>query len=223
MRIYTELKSLFPSIQHRAIIKGFEVDIYIPELKVGIEYDGVYWHQGKLEKDKKKNAGLGSSILLIRIREKDLPLLSPKDISIENRNFSISTIKKILNIILEQKTVSLDTFSHIRKYLGNKSWVATEQFNKLYSERKSVKFEESLCHLFPGLSQEWHPSKNDLLLPEYFMPGSGRKIWWLGNCGHEWQDTINHRTSGRDCPKCRYKKSSKTQREKRMKGQLKLF
>ncbi len=152
-----------------------------------------------------------------------VPLLSPNDIRVKKRKISISTIKKILSIILEQKAISPDIFSHIREYLGNKNWVATKLFNKLYSERKSVKFEESLCHMFPELSQEWHSSKNDMLLPDQFTPGSGRAIWWLGICGHEWQDTINHRTRGRDCPKCRYKKASRTWRKKRTKGQLELF
>ncbi len=223
LRIYSELKTVFPSIQHRAMLKGYEVDIYIPELEVGIEYDGVYWHQDKLEKDTEKNEGLGSSILLVRIREEDLPLLSSNDISIKERNISISTVKTILNIILEQKAVSPDTYSQIREYLDNKSWAATKLFNKLYSERKSVKYEASLCHVFPELSQQWHPSKNDMLLPEHFTPGSGRTIWWLGNCGHEWQDTINHRSRGRDCPKCRYEKARTTRRKNSTKGQLKLL
>lgn len=30
---------------------GFEVDIYIPEFKIGIEYDGIYWHSSKAEAD----------------------------------------------------------------------------------------------------------------------------------------------------------------------------
>lgn len=223
LRIYSELKALFPNIQHRAMLKGYEVDIYIPELRIGIEYDGVYWHRDKLEKDKKKNVALGSSILLIRIREENLPLLSLYDISVKKRKISISTIKKILNIILEQKKIPPDSLSHIREYLGNQNWTATKLFNKLYSERKSVKYEESLLHLFPELSREWHPSKNDTLLPEHFTPGSGRSIWWFGTCGHEWQDTINHRTSGRDCPKCRYVKASRTRKKNSAKGQLKLF
>jgi len=223
LRIYSELKTLFPTIQHRAVLKGHEVDIYIPEIMVGIEYDGVYWHEDKLEKDKEKNAGLGSSILLIRIREEGLPLLSSNDINVKKRKISVSTIKRILNIILEQKTLSSEGTKNVREYLNNKSWVATKLFNKLYSERKTVKFEESLHHLFPGLTKEWHPTKNDVLLPEQFTPGSGRKIWWLGKCGHDWQDTINHRTSGRDCPKCRYKKASRTRKNNSTKGQLKLL
>jgi hypothetical protein len=223
LRIYSELKTLFPSIQHRAMLEGQEVDIYIPELEVGIEYDGVYWHHDKIEKDKEKNAALDSLILLIRIREEGLPLLSPSDVSVKKTKISISTIKEVLKVILEQKSVSPETASDIREYLDKKTWVATKLFNQLYSERKSVRVEDSLCHLMPELSKEWHPSKNDALLPEHFTPGSGRMIWWLGNCGHEWQDTINHRTSGRDCPRCRYKKASRTRRKNSTKGQLGLF
>jgi len=223
LRIFSELKTLFPSIQHRAMASGYEIDIYIPELRVGIEYDGVYWHQDKLEKDKEKNIGLGSSILLIRIREEDLPLISPYDISVKKRKISIKIIKKILKVILERVSLSPETTDYVQKYFDNKSWVATGLFSKLYSERKSVNFEVSLCCLYPGLAQEWHPTKNEMLLPEHFTPGSGKNVWWLGECGHEWEDTINHRTGGRGCPKCRYKKASRSRRKNRTKNQVALF
>ena len=223
LRIYSELKSLFPDIQHRAMVDGHEVDIYIPELELGVEYDGVYWHHDKIEEDKLKNVALKSSILLIRVREEDLPLLGPNDVSVKKRKISKSTINEILTVIVDQKSVSPETASDIRDYLDKKRWVATKLFNQLYSERKSVKYEDSLRYLNPELSQEWHPSKNDTLLPDHFTPGAARTVWWLGKCGHEWQDTINHRTGGRDCPKCRYKKASETRRKNRAKGQLKLF
>jgi hypothetical protein len=184
LRIFCELKTFFPDIQHRSLVEGSEVDIYIPELEVGVEYDGVYWHRDKLEKDKNKNSVLDSSILLIRVREEDLPLIGPHDIAIKKRKLAISTVKKILTVILEQKLLSPETASDIRAYLDRKKWVATELFNQLYSERKVVKFEESLAYLFPDISQEWHPTNNDYLLPEHFTHGSGRTVWWLGCCGH---------------------------------------
>jgi hypothetical protein len=31
-------------IENKPYIKGFEIDIYIPELKLGIEFDGTWWH-----------------------------------------------------------------------------------------------------------------------------------------------------------------------------------
>jgi len=223
LRIYCELKSFFPGIQHRAKIEGHEIDIYIPEINIGIEYDGVYWHSDKLEKDKEKNVALSSSMHLIRIRENDLPLLSEHDIRVEKRSVSVSLIKNILRLVLTESELSPDTSMSIRSYLERSDWVANELFSKLYSERKSVNYEDSLSNLFPSLAQEWHPEKNDYLLPEHFTPGSGREIWWLGKCGHEWKDTINHRTSGRDCPKCRYKKASKTRRKSQTRDQLNLF
>ena len=46
-----------------------------------------------------------------------------------------------------------------------------------------------------------------------FTPGSGRSIWWKGSCGHEWKDSINHRTSGRGCPQCRYERAKIARRK----------
>lgn len=44
--IYNWLKPYFPDIQRNVygLAKKYELDIYIPSLKFGIEYNGVYWH-----------------------------------------------------------------------------------------------------------------------------------------------------------------------------------
>lgn len=225
LRIFTELKTIFPSIQHRAILKGSEVDIYIPELKVGIEYDGVYWHKEKHKKDQDKYLNLESSMLLIRVREEGLPSINQNDLTIKKRHISVAIIKQILKIIIQSRKIVLpDTLTKIRHYMEIEDWSASKLFYKLYSERNHVDFEKSLSSLFPEIAKEWHPTKNDQLIPEYFTCGSGKKIWWLGKCKHEWQDSINHRTSGRDCPKCRYKKASQTRKRKRLNPiQLDLF
>ena len=224
LRIYCELSAFFPSIQHRASLDGIEVDVYVPELKFGIEYDGVYWHAGKLEKDKEKSAALSAKLLLVRIREEGLPLIGHFDIAVRTRGMSVATIRKILAVILEQRSLPEETSAAIRNYVRHqRSWIAADLFDRLYTERKVVKVEESLSHTFPRLAAEWHPTKNVQLNPEHFTPGSGTTVWWLGPCGHEWQDTINHRSGGRDCPKCRYRKASGTWRAKRSKGQLRLL
>src|ERR1700737_180778 len=43
-----------------------------------------------------------------------------------------------------------------------------------------------LCSAFPGIAAEWHPTKNEQTTPESVHPGSEKKVWWLGKCGHEW-------------------------------------
>ncbi len=63
-----------------------------------------------------------------------------------------------------------------------------------------------LATVDPALASEWHPTKNGVLLPNAVKQFSIKKVWWLGGCGHEWQSTIAHRSSGRKCPFCSNKK-----------------
>ena len=54
----------------------------------------------------------------------------------------------------------------------------------------------------PDLARQWHPSRNDDLTPSEVMPSTTRRIWWLGDCGHEWDTTLNERANGSGCPIC---------------------
>ena len=54
----------------------------------------------------------------------------------------------------------------------------------------------------PRLANEWHPTKNDTVTPEDVLAGSGKKFWWLGKCGHEWEAVASHRLNGSGCPVC---------------------
>jgi len=54
--IYNYVKSIYGGTiikRNRKLLKGLEMDIYIPELKVGIELDGLYWHSEKIKKNAK--------------------------------------------------------------------------------------------------------------------------------------------------------------------------
>ena len=58
----------------RKILEGKELDIYLPQLNLGIEFDGDYWHskEGAQERDERKNQLCEEKgIHLIRIKEED--------------------------------------------------------------------------------------------------------------------------------------------------------
>lgn len=58
----------------RKVIKPLELDIYIPSLRVGIEYDGDYWHSLDYMKQRdviKEQLCLSKNITLIRVKESD--------------------------------------------------------------------------------------------------------------------------------------------------------
>ena len=70
------------------------------------------------------------------------------------------------------------------------------------SGRLVVSGENDLQTLFPCLAAEWHPQKNSPLTPSEISAGSGKKVWWLGKCGHEWQAAVKDRSNGSGCPIC---------------------
>ena len=65
-----------------------------------------------------------------------------------------------------------------------------------------MKIYNSLAEDFPDIAKEWHPTKNGDITPDMVAPKSGRKAWWLGPCGHEWEAVISSRTRGVGCPYC---------------------
>lgn len=52
------------------------------------------------------------------------------------------------------------------------------------------------------LAKEWHPTKNGEITPHDVTRGSGKKVWWQCESGHEWEASTNKRSSGRNCPYC---------------------
>lgn len=63
----------------------------------------------------------------------------------------------------------------------------------------------SLKSLNPLLANEWHPVKNSLSSSDVTV-SSNKKVWWLGECGHEWESSLVNRKKGNGCPICSGKK-----------------
>lgn len=78
-----------------------------------------------------------------------------------------------------------------------------------YCKNRRPWSENSLQKVNPTLSSEWHPTKNGKLTPSDVLPGSTKKVWWKCKNGHEWLDSLNHRSRGRGCPYCSGKRLTK--------------
>jgi len=52
------------------------------------------------------------------------------------------------------------------------------------------------------LAKEWHPTKNEDLLPSGVTAGTHKKVWWRCKKGHEWHASIAKRNKGNGCPVC---------------------
>ena len=203
MRLYTELKSLFPDTLWRNRTFGFELDIYIPSLSVGVEADGSYWHMDKSDKELEKNTKAENHGLhLIRIREFPLKKVSSWDIECGQSEDELLIIHRLLDVI-ESIIKSTSLNDTIANYKNSDTFSDDAGYRKLAANLPAPPYENSLANLYPGLVDEWHFEKNMPLTPEMFMPKSNQKVWWKCNkCGHEYLSLISTHTSGSICPKC---------------------
>ena len=75
-----------------------------------------------------------------------------------------------------------------------------------YCSGKRAAPETSLGTLYPSISGEWHPERNESLTPADVTRGSKRKVWWRCEHGHEWQAPVHERTNGKGCPYCAHRR-----------------
>lgn len=62
----------------------------------------------------------------------------------------------------------------------------------------------SLEKVYPEIAKEWNYEKNGELLPSHISKSSAVRVWWKCSKGHEWQTSVNNRTSSHHsgCPYC---------------------
>lgn len=202
--IYYYIKQMFPNAINSYKVEWLgkmELDIYIPSLKLGIEYDGYIFHNEKNKKnDEYKNKlCTKNNIKLIRIREKSCVFINMYNhylIQTEyNDNYDYIYLNKMIeNIIsLINKLYNSNYFTIVKIEEDNQSI-----YNLFLTKRK----ENSLLNKYPDIAKEWNYEKNYPLTPDMFSYGSGRKVWWKCERNHEWESIINSRTKGKSCPYC---------------------
>lgn len=195
--IYYYLKMTYPDAINRYIgelSNKKELDIFIPSLRIGIEYDGSIWHESEkaLDKEVKKyNECKKYGIFLIRIKEqKGRVKDSSCDVLIRmDNNFNNESYLKL--------------FRELDKYL--------DVLDEINIERDRIRIQEnyrteiknnSMGAKYADLVKEWDTKKNGMLTPYMFSEHSGERVWWICNNNHSWQAAISLRTRGSGCPFC---------------------
>ena len=200
--IYFYIKRIFPDAiaNYRSDeLRSFELDIFIPSLRIGIEYDGERWHRNA-EKDLHKNQLCDEmNIVLFRVREPLCPaLLDNRSICVVRESKRTGLDKTINNLLAEiNKTVNIECSIDIDLEKDGASIL--ELLN-------STEKENNIQFMNLKIVNEWDYKKNGTLLPDMVTPGSDKKVWWICNQGHSYQSSISSRTRGRGCPICSGKK-----------------
>lgn len=205
--IYYYLSKCFDDIQEQYrpdFLKGKEIDIYIPSLKVGIEYDGYRWHKDVKKDINKNNICNEHGITIIRVREPNCPkidnikycIITPK--TTNNGTHMTKPIKEIIDIL--NKDFSCNLNNDIDCVRDNadicKTILSTVGYN-------------SLEYLYPEIAKEWDYEKNYPLTPDKIPAHTGKKAWWIcPKCNLSYSSVVSSRTSVDKCgcPNCKHTK-----------------
>lgn len=182
---------------------GMELDIFIPSLMVGVEYDGKAWHNEKsISKEKRKfEICKSNEIFLLRIVE----TLEQNEITCDQKILVADTYNsQYLDKAIRECLFILAKIGKLQcEKLNNDVCVNTERDKNAIYEQYIVELEKnSLANTYPEIANEWNTDKNGTLTPKMFSSHSSTSIWWKCKNGHEWRAAISTRTSGRGCPYC---------------------
>lgn len=177
---------------NRFKVDGVEIDVYLPDYNIGIEYDGKFYHKGEKaqQKEIEKDKFLESKgIKVIRIKERDNHhnLFENNVIFVEND--SELELESVINYLFEYLLIPKPDID-----LARDKTAIYEQY--IFQIKK-----ESIATKAPNLLKEWNYEKNGSLLPDYFSYKSSRKVWWKCEKGHEWEAVIYSRHNY-GCPYC---------------------
>ncbi len=194
-----ELRSVFSQVVWRKRFGGYECDIFIPELGLGIEVDGEYWHRNKENRERQKsNVFSQIGLHLIRVRDSKLASIEGHVVSYNKGEPPIQiTVRLFKEINIKYPNQKL------MDYIASSEQRNQTEYQQILSRLPSPPSDQTLFSLFPSVAEEWDYKKNYPMTPDLFSPYSDQSVSWLCASGHQWKATIKNRTLRQSgCPIC---------------------
>lgn len=199
--IFFYIKKLYPDAINRyhGEIGRFEIDVFIPSIRVGIEYDGAYYHSSLQRDEKKYLLCKETGIRLFRIMER-------KPASDKLADYVIQRDKPNNYETLDNSIIELLHFMDKQCEVNSQkdSIQIREQYYRILEEK-------SISSKYPNIAEEWLYSQNGKITPQMVSYGSPDKYWWkCSKCGNEWKAAVRDRTvGGKGCSICGHKVTAK--------------
>jgi very-short-patch-repair endonuclease len=218
IRIYFELKTVFKDIINQKIIKKRQLDFFLPEENIAIEFDGYPWHLKKEQKDFAKDKIIkNEDIKIFRIRDERLVNdLFPDAILIKSSEYG-NPIKIIVKLLSKLKTLikDKDKIDKINKYIKNNKIINDNEYNIIRAKFSLADTDRSLSKL-KNICKYFAYERNFPLTPEHFTSGSWQRVWWTCDKGHSTKLQIcqfrqyyyDEKLDKFNCTKCRGSRQS---------------
>ena len=194
--IYYYLSKIFTNVYNgytECFDNKMELDIYVPDIKTGIEYDGTAFHTGpkaESEMEKKYQICKNNNIRLIRVSEFDNHTQS-YDACFVRKDNSDSSLSAVIGQLIEfisGKQTSVDV---------------VRDRPEIMKQYITILHEKSISTRYPEVAKKWDIEKNQGLRPDQVNSFSNKKYWWKCSLGHSYLATpINEVFNTKSCPIC---------------------
>jgi hypothetical protein len=181
-----------------------EIDVYVPDLDLAIEYNGVRWHRGREWHDSEKEYVIHQNVkTLIVIKEPGLETIYTfADVFYINVPRLDPACKYMNEVIKEISKIIQKQYSIKMYFKANLS----DELPKIRALLKQNQEERMLATVAPEIAAEWNYERNGDLSPNKVYAQSEKLVWWTCPTGHIYQEKVCH---GGSCPVCRIHKGIK--------------
>lgn len=182
---------------HAEYLKNKEIDIFVPAVRLAIEFDGGKWHADSGRDMEKSRLILENGNRLIRVREGNAPKIEDCSVQFLLRNCEgDSALEKTVEELLHwlQNEYDLPSIPTVN--------IADDR-NQIQASYKASCFAKSVA-ADPNMMLEWDAEKNHPMLPECVAASSHDKYWWrCTKCGETWRQSPNTKRRGMlGCKSC---------------------
>jgi len=199
------MKQIYPSAVSRDTSAiGMELDIYIPEIKTAIEYNGHYFHKElndmsekdalKREKAKENNIRL---ITFNEIKTNEEPTYEGDSIHLKIVKHDYNYFSKAVNLLFEMLNI-------------NKTVNVVDDMMKIRAQYDNFVKDHSIAKIRPDLVSHYSLKDNEGISPENVLYISNKPVMWICDvCGKSYPDTPNRVTMKNKgtkflCDKCKW-------------------
>lgn len=196
--LYYYIKQLFPRTCNSykpSWLLPSEIDLFIPELNLGIEYDGEGYHQSVLKDVRKDEKCALEGIKILHIREPKCPKLPDTSWFWSRNDKKYSSFDLMVSSVLKEiaNECGVDCAIDINYARDQKDILS--QYKTRVKTRSIVINDKAMSF--------WDWDKNDGLNPEIISAGSDIQVnWKCPDCGYSWSGRVADVNRRKRCPYC---------------------
>lgn len=202
---YRAIKSVCPDAISRHHIDKDEIDVFIPSLNLGFEYDGQRFHNlEKLPKDIAKSKRLiRKGITLYRFRESECPIFDLEKCLViqikyspEYEDLEVKLKELLVKLLPQKQNIDFNFKNEINEVRATLDCLPYEQSFAAAESKKRKKGIEPVAL--------WDYEANAPLTPEMVTPKSTKCVNWIcpNNPNHKWKGRIASVSDGFGCKEC---------------------